>query len=154
MLALLSAAAAGVNCTALVSPVDVDLRRQDFMWEATAWHEYTHVLTLGVSNNRVPRWLTEGFSVYEERARDTSWERGMDRELFDAFYNRDIPPVRLMNRLFRGPRILFGYYQGGLIVELVTKRYGFDKASTARTPLPQGVRSALGARHHRYIYSK
>lgn len=112
----------------LVSPVDVDLRRQDFMWEATAWHEYTHVLTLGVSNNRVPRWLTEGFSVYEERARDTSWERGMDRELFDAFYNRDIPPVRLMNRLFRGPRILFGYYQGGLIVELVTKRYGFDKA--------------------------
>ncbi|MEC8252135.1 MAG: tetratricopeptide repeat protein [Planctomycetota bacterium] len=112
----------------LVSPVDVDLRRQDFMWEATAWHEYTHVLTLGVSKNRVPRWLTEGFSVYEERARDTSWERGMDRELFDAFHNSDIPPVRLMNRLFRGPRILFGYYQGGLIVELVAKRYGFDKA--------------------------
>lgn len=112
----------------LVSPVDVDLRRQDFMWEATAWHEYTHVLTLGVSNNRVPRWLTEGFSVYEERARDTSWERGMDRELYDAFHNRDIPPVRIMNRLFRGPRILFGYYQGGLIVELITKKYGFDKA--------------------------
>ncbi len=112
----------------LVSPVDADLRRQDFMWEATAWHEYTHVLTLGVSNNRVPRWLTEGFSVYEERACDTSWERGMDRELFDAFHNQDIPPVRLMNRLFRGPRILFGYYQGGLIVELVTKKYGFDKA--------------------------
>ena len=112
----------------LVSPVDRDLRRQDFMWEATAWHEYTHVLTLGVSNNRVPRWLTEGFSVYEERARDRSWERGMDRELFDAFHNRDIPPVRLMNRLFRGPRILFGYYQGGLIVELITKKYGFDKA--------------------------
>lgn len=112
----------------LVSPVDVDLRRQDFMWEATAWHEYTHVLTLGVSNRRVPRWLTEGFSVFEERARDTSWERGMDRELFDAFHNQDIPPVRLMNRLFRGPRILFGYYQGGLIVELITKKYGFDKA--------------------------
>ena len=112
----------------LVSPVDVDLRRQDFMWEATAWHEYTHVLTLGVSNSRVPRWLTEGFSVYEERARDAAWERGMDRELFDAFHNQDIPPVRLMNRLFRGPRILFGYYQGGLIVELITKQFGFDKA--------------------------
>lgn len=112
----------------LVSPVDFDLRRQDFMWEATAWHEYTHVLTLGVSKNRVPRWLTEGFSVYEERARETSWERGMQRDLFDAFHNEDIPPVHLMNRLFRGPRILFGYYQGGLIVELIGKRYGFDKA--------------------------
>lgn len=112
----------------LVSPVDMDLRRQDFMWEATAWHEFTHVLTLGVSKNRVPRWLTEGFSVYEERARERSWERGMERELFDAFHNQDIPPVHLMNRLFRGPRILFGYYQGGLIVELIQKRYGFDKA--------------------------
>lgn len=112
----------------LVSPVDMDLRRQDFMWEATAWHEYTHVLTLGVSNNRVPRWLTEGFSVYEERAREKSWERGMQRDLFDAFHNQDIPPVHLMNRLFRGPRILFGYYQGGLIVELIEKRFGFSDA--------------------------
>lgn len=112
----------------LVSPGDNDLRKQDFMWEATAWHEYTHVLTLGLSNNRVPRWLTEGFSVYEEKARDPTWERGMDRELFDAYHNRDIPPVRLLNRLFRGPRILFGYYQGGLIVELIARDHGFDKA--------------------------
>jgi len=112
----------------LVSPGDADLRKQDFMWEATAWHEYTHVLTLGLSKHRVPRWLTEGFSVYEEKVRDPSWERGMDRELFDAFHNKDIPPVRLLNRLFRGPRILFGYYQGGLIVELLARDHGFAKA--------------------------
>ncbi len=112
----------------LVSPVDNDLRKQDFMWEATAWHEYTHVLTLGLSRHRVPRWLTEGFSVYEEKQRDRAWERGMDRELFDAFANKDIPPIQLLNRLFRGPRILFGYYQGGLIVELIAKEHGFDKA--------------------------
>ncbi len=112
----------------LVSPVDNDLRRQDFMWEATAWHEYTHVLTLGLSNNRVPRWLTEGFSVYEEKTRDPSWERGMDRDLLDAFHNQDIPPVHLMNRLFRGPRILFGYYQGGLVIEWIQQNRGFDKA--------------------------
>lgn len=112
----------------LVSPNDTDLRKQDFMWEATAWHEYTHVLTLGLSRQRVPRWLTEGFSVYEERERDRAWERGMDRELFDAYHNRDIPPIQLLNRLFRGPRILFGYYQGGLLVELIQRRYGFAKA--------------------------
>ncbi|MBL9078545.1 MAG: hypothetical protein JNL08_13630 [Planctomycetes bacterium] len=112
----------------LVSPVDGDLRKQDFMWEATAWHEYTHVLTLGLSRHRVPRWLTEGFSVYEEKMRDPTWERGMARELFDAFHNRDIPPIALLNRLFRGPRILFGYYQGGLIVELIARDLGFAKA--------------------------
>lgn len=113
----------------LVSPVDSDLRKQDFMWEATVWHEYTHVLTLGLSKHRVPRWLTEGFSVYEEKQRDPSWERGMDRELFDAFANRDIPPVHLLNGLFRGPRILFGYYLGGLIVELIARDFGFQKAT-------------------------
>lgn len=113
----------------LVSPGDTDLRRQDFMWQATVWHEYAHVLTLGVSKHRVPRWLTEGFSVHEEKQRDPTWERGMDRELFDAFHNKDIPPVRLLNRLFRGDRILFGYYQGGLIVDLIARDFGFDKAT-------------------------
>ncbi len=112
----------------LVSPGDGDVRKLDFMWEATVWHEFSHVLTLGVSRGRVPRWLTEGFAVYEEKARDPSWERGMDRELFDAFHNQDLPPVALLNRLFRGPRILFGYYQGGLIVELLARDFGFDKA--------------------------
>lgn len=113
----------------LVSPGDSDVRKLDFMWEATVWHEFTHVLTLGLSRHRVPRWLTEGFSVYEEKARDASWERGMDRELFDNFHNQDIPPVVLLNRLFRGPRIMFGYYQGGLIVELIARDFGFQKAT-------------------------
>lgn len=111
----------------LVSPVDDLLRRQDFMWAATVWHEYAHVLTLALSKHRVPRWLTEGFSVYEERQRNQSWERGMDRELFDAYHNGDIVPVLQLNGLFRGPRILFGYYQGGLIVEYLSREYGFDK---------------------------
>ena len=38
-----------------------------FQWEATLWHELAHVITLQMSNQRVPRWLTEGISVYEEK---------------------------------------------------------------------------------------
>ena len=30
----------------------------DFQWEATLWHELAHVITLQMSNQRVPRWLT------------------------------------------------------------------------------------------------
>ena len=37
-----------------------------FSWQATLWHELAHVITLQMSNQRVPRWLTEGISVYEE----------------------------------------------------------------------------------------
>jgi tetratricopeptide (TPR) repeat protein len=111
----------------LVSPSDADVRQQDFMWSATLWHEYTHVITLALSRHRVPRWLTEGFSVYEERQRNRAWERGMDRELFDAYHNGDIVPLVELNRLFRSSRILFGYYQGGLVVEYLAERFGFDK---------------------------
>ena len=32
----------------------------DFNWGATLWHELAHVITLQMSKNRVPRWLTEG----------------------------------------------------------------------------------------------
>ena len=39
----------------------------EFQWEATLWHELAHVITLQMSNQRVPRWLTEGISVYEEK---------------------------------------------------------------------------------------
>src|SRR5262249_16537609 len=38
-----------------------------FQWEATLWHELAHVITLQMSNQRIPRWLTEGISVYEEK---------------------------------------------------------------------------------------
>ena len=41
----------------------------EFLWEATLWHELGHVITLQMSNQRVPRWLTEGISEYEETAR-------------------------------------------------------------------------------------
>ncbi|MBI3877618.1 MAG: tetratricopeptide repeat protein, partial [Verrucomicrobia bacterium] len=36
-------------------------------WEAVLWHEFCHVITLAPTKNKMPRWLSEGISVYEER---------------------------------------------------------------------------------------
>jgi hypothetical protein len=42
-------------------------------WEATLWHEFCHVVTLSKTKNKMPRWLSEGISVYEERLADPTW---------------------------------------------------------------------------------
>ena len=49
-----------------------------FSWEATLWHELAHVITLQMSNQRVPRWLTEGASVYEESRARPTWGGEME----------------------------------------------------------------------------
>lgn len=101
--------------------------RWTFVWRRTALHELTHVITLGRSKKRVPRWFTEGLSVYEERCEKISWHRDQIAELNDAVANDDLLRLRTFNNAFRGPRIGFGYYQGGLFCEFVDRRYGFDR---------------------------
>ena len=42
-------------------------------WEAVLWHEFCHVVTLSKTHNKMPRWLSEGISVYEEEQEDPTW---------------------------------------------------------------------------------
>ncbi len=102
-------------------------RPGEFSWAATAHHEFAHAVTLQLSKGRVPRWFTEGLSVYEERRFADWWARDMDRELFDALANGEIPPILEFNREFRGPRVLFAYYLGGLMCEFIEEAFGFPK---------------------------
>jgi tetratricopeptide (TPR) repeat protein len=71
------------NVVAIDSPQARD--RGKFNWGSTLWHELAHTITMGVTDHKVPRWLTEGLSVYEERprppglgrrhVRSSSWSR-------------------------------------------------------------------------------
>lgn len=101
--------------------------RGTFSWARTSFHEFTHVIHLGLSHNRCPRWVTEGLATWEERRKNPAWDRNMRRDLVDARANDEIFPVRDLNAAFRGPRIIFGYYQGMLICELLIERYGFPR---------------------------
>src|SRR3954471_23022084 len=62
-------------------------RPGEFQWEATLWHELAHVITLQMSNQRLPRWLSEGISVYEETQHREDWGREMEME-FASMMNR------------------------------------------------------------------
>jgi len=99
--------------------------RGTFSWARTGFHEFSHVVHLGLSHNRCPRWITEGLATWEEVHRNPSWTRNMRRELVDARAQDDLIPVRALNRAFRGPRILFGYYQGGLLCQMLIEQHGF-----------------------------
>ncbi len=99
--------------------------RGTFSWARTSYHEFTHVIHLGLSHNRCPRWITEGLATWEEEQRNGSWTRNMRRDLLDARANGELIPLRELNRAFRGPRILFAYYQGGLLCEMLVGEFGF-----------------------------
>ena len=100
--------------------------RGQFSWARTGYHEFTHVIHLGLSHNRCPRWITEGLATWEEARKNPAWQRNMRRELVDSHANGMIIPVRDLNRAFRGPRILFGYYQGGIVCEVLIREHGFE----------------------------
>jgi tetratricopeptide (TPR) repeat protein len=95
-----------------------------FSWQATLWHELAHVITLQMSKQRVPRWLTEGISVYEEGRARPEWGREMEVAFARAYREGKVMPIRELNAGFTKPEtIALAYYQASLLVEhLVTLR--------------------------------
>jgi tetratricopeptide (TPR) repeat protein len=97
----------------------------DFNWEPTLWHELAHVITLQLSKQRVPRWLTEGISVYEEKLGSPDW--GREGELtFAAAYGRgEHMSLKELNAAFTNPeKISMAYYEASLLAELIVDTYG------------------------------
>ena len=123
----------------------------EFQWEATLWHELAHVITLQMSNSRVPRWLTEGISEYEEKIARPDWARGMDVE-FAARLNRgDTLKLENLNSAFRDGRTIgLAYFQASLLVEHIVATYGDEGLHKLLKAYGQGLetnaamRAALG----------
>lgn len=100
-------------------------RPGEFQWEATLWHELGHVVTLQMSNHRVPRWLTEGISVYEEKLHRPEWGRGMEMEFAAMLNAGETLKLKDLNSAFTDPRkISLAYFQASLLVEHIVKTYG------------------------------
>jgi tetratricopeptide (TPR) repeat protein len=112
----------------------------EFQWEATLWHELAHVYTLQMSNQRIPRWLTEGISEYEETRAHPEWRRDMDLE-YAALLNRheDIK-LKDLNAAFQDPKkIQLAYYEGSLLVEHMVKEYGDGAMNRLVRAFAQGL---------------
>ncbi|HVH27605.1 MAG TPA: tetratricopeptide repeat protein [Vicinamibacterales bacterium] len=111
-----------------------------FQWEATLWHELAHVFTIQMSNQRVPRWLTEGISAFEEKRARPEWARPNDIEFAILLNRGETIQLRELNAAFTDPRkISLAYYQAALLVEHMVELYGDDGVSRLVKSFAQGV---------------
>jgi tetratricopeptide (TPR) repeat protein len=89
-----------------------------FSWQATLWHEIAHVFSLQSSNYRVPRWLTEGISVFEEHRFNKGWGREMALEFARALSVNRTFGVKGLPNAFQRPRDLaLAYFEASLLTE-------------------------------------
>ncbi len=98
----------------------------DFSWQATEWHELAHVFTLQLSDFRVPRWLTEGMSAYEEHLRNPAWGRELTLEFARNLEEKKTFGVTGLPAAFKRPEDLaLGYFEASLVVEHLVDKGGF-----------------------------
>ncbi len=104
--------------------------RGDFHWGSTLWHEMAHVFTLEATEHRVPRWLSEGISMFEE------WRTGptpgvvVTPDVLKAFNDGKFLKVEELDSGFIRPtyanQIQVSYAQAGLVCFFIEQRFGFD----------------------------
>jgi tetratricopeptide (TPR) repeat protein len=140
-------------CFGRVVTVDSPKAREpgSFNWGETLWHEMAHVITLQLSNNRLPRWLSEGASVFEERRARPQWGREMDVPFARNMDRGKLISLRDLNSGFSNPeQISYSYYQASLVVEHIVDVYGQPKLRALVAAYADGsdtetaIRKALG----------
>lgn len=122
-------------------------------WEATLWHEFCHVITLTVTKNRMPRWLSEGISVYEERQRDPAWGMTMNEQHRAMVLNEGkdvqedeptLTPISRLSSAFMAPKtqehLMFAYYESSQVVEYLMDKHGKEKFQGILRDLAEGKR--------------
>jgi cellulose synthase operon protein C len=114
------------NTLAFDSPAAKDAG--PFNWGSTVWHELAHTFTLGLTDHAVPRWLSEGLSVYEEHHARQGWGFTPSAGFLIAFRDHKLVPVSRMNDGFMRPaypeQVQYSYYEASQVCELIARDYG------------------------------
>ncbi len=102
----------------------------EFNWGSTLWHELAHVFHLSMTDNRVPRWFSEGLSVYEERAARSGWGGDVTPDFLLAYLQGQLLPLSELNNGFVRPsypeQVMHSYFQASLVFEFIEAGWGFE----------------------------
>jgi cellulose synthase operon protein C len=100
----------------------------DFHWGTTLWHEMAHVFTLEATAHLVPRWFSEGVSVYEEWTTGPLHGRHIPPPVFKAIKEGKFLTIAELDRGFIRPtyeqQVIVSYMQAGLTCEYIAGRFG------------------------------
>jgi tetratricopeptide (TPR) repeat protein len=78
-----------------------------------------------MSNNRVPRWVSEGISQFEERRARAEWGRETEIPFAQALEAGKVPKIRDINDAFGDPQMWnLLYHQSSLVIEHLVATYG------------------------------
>tara|TARA_Y100001968_G_scaffold213364_1_gene196366 strand:+ start:598 stop:3096 length:2499 start_codon:yes stop_codon:yes gene_type:complete len=112
-------------------------------WESVLWHEFCHTVTLALTKNKMPRWLSEGISVYEERQAKPSWGQRMNPNYRSMILGENLTPISKLSGAFMSPEsqlhLQFAYYQSSLVVEHLIERFGAKAIGNILKDLGQGI---------------
>ncbi len=112
-------------------------------WQQVLWHEFVHVITLQKTRNRMPRWLSEGISVYEETQKDVSWGQRLSPNFKQIVDGEGFPAVGDLRRFFADPEtpmhLMYGYFVSGEFVAFYVNHYGLDALVTALDRIGDGM---------------
>ncbi len=126
----------------------------DFNWGATLWHEMSHVYVITATNQRVPRWFTEGLAVHEEGQRSPEWADRVTPDVLLAIRDKKLLPIAKLDRGFVYPeypqQVIVSYFQAGSICDFISGKWGESKlldmihAYAAQKSTPDAVQQVLG----------
>lgn len=121
-------------------------------WESVLWHEFCHVVTLQMTHNKMPRWLSEGISVYEERQANAAWGEHMNPDYRRMALGDELTPISELSGAFLAPpsalHLQFAYYESYLVVEFLVQKFGLDRLKAVLHDLGEGMEINTAIENH------
>lgn len=112
-------------------------------WQAVLWHEFCHVVTLEMTHNRIPRWLSEGISVYEELQANKRWGQQMSPRYRQHILEGGLTPIGKLSSAFMdaksGWHVQFAYFQSAMVVDFIVKTHGVEALREVLHDLASGL---------------
>ena len=103
-------------------------REGEFHWGTTLWHEIAHIFTLEATGNLVPRWFSEGVSVFEEWSTGPLPGRHIPVRVLEAMADDRFLPVAELDGGFMRPtyegQVIVSYTQAGLLCQYIAREWG------------------------------